>query len=773
MSDDRTLSVVKAVRAALLVSLAASTVAACGGGGGGGGSSPPSPMLPPVSPAPPPPPPPPVSPPTVPASSFETREYFGSGFSSGNRSGLAQIHASSAYARGATGEGITVAVIDSNVDTSISELQGQISGSYDVVTGRAASDLDAGGHGTLVSSIIVARKDGTGIHGVAYDAKVLAIRADTAGSCQTTGDDEGCKFNDTALVSAISYAVANGAKIINMSLGGEGTISARLKNAIVSATNSGVVFAISAGNEGAAPTSTEAAKGTSPDEPAIVAGDPAVRGRVIAVGAVAPNGTMPTYSNRAGSTASYYLLAPGGAATSGQNIVTAGAGGSYFGVAGTSFASPHVAGALALMLDLFPNITPENAVLALLETADDYVTSTPDAVLGITAGAGTDSVGGRGVLNLERAFAPIGTTTFNFNGQEVEIATALGPARGAMGDWAEKSGAFNGLVFQDKFERAFRIDDTHMSAARSTFSDFSLRADYARGRARAVALGDMQLSWFNAPQPTYDPRMPWMEAPEPTFELSYSFANADVAVGRGGGPQRLTPGMMLIDDPSGPVTLGSGDSWTSYAQSFGPMTLDVRTSSGLTRNASSFGIGTGDDEWAMRLGYASLADSEATLGGALQSRFGGEDQTRLSAVSLEGRRYVGAWTLSGSLEAASARVNAMNVSGLWTSAWSFSAEHPLVGGWMRLTAGQPRRSEGGSMAFNAPIEVTREGVVIYERRVAGLTPSGREFDLEAAWSTNLGDLTTFQAAAALSSQPNHIADAETEAALWLSLRHAW
>ncbi len=771
MSNDRTAAVVKVVRAALLASLAATTVAACGGGGGGGGSAPPSPILPPMGPPPTPPSPP--SPPTLPPATFETSEYFGSGFSSGNRSGLAQIHASSAYARGATGSGITVAVIDSNVDTATRELQGQIAGSYDVVSGRSATDIDPDGHGTLVSSVIVARKDGVGIHGVAYEAKVLAIRADASASCQTTGEDEGCTFNDTNLVSAITYAVANGAKIINMSLGGDGNISARLKSAIVGATDAGVVFAISAGNEGAAPTSTEAAKGTKPTEPAIVAGDAAVRGRVIAVGAVGPNGAMPTYSNRAGSTANFYLLAPGGAGATGQNLVVAGADSNYYGVSGTSFASPHVAGALALMFDLFPNITPENAVLALLDTADDYVTTTADAVLGITAGTGTDAVGGRGILNLQRAFSPIGTTSFMFNGQQVEIATALGPARGALGDWAEASGAFNGLVFQDKYARAFRIDDTRMSAARSAFNDFGLRADYARGRARAVAMGDAQISWFNAPMPSYDPRTPWMEAPEPIFQLSYRFADANISVGRGGGPQRLTPGMSLIDDPSGPATLGSGDSWTSYAQSFGPMTFDVRTASGLTRNSSSFGLGAGDDDWALRLGYASLADTQSTLGGAFQSRFGGEDETRLSAVSLEGRRFVGSWTLSGSLEAASARVDALNVSGLWTSAWSLSAEHPLIGGWMRFTAGQPRRAEGGALSFDAPIEVSRDGAIFYERRIAGLTPSGREFDVEAAWSTNLAAFTTFEAVAALSNQPNHIADAEAEAALWLSLRHAW
>ncbi len=92
---------------------------------------------------------------------------------------------------------------------------------------------------------------------------------------------------------------------------------------------------------------------------------------------------------------------------------------------------------------------------------------------------------------------------------------------------------------------------------------------------------------------------------------------------------------------------------------------------------------------------------------------------------------------------------------------------------MRFSVAQPRRAEGGHLAFNAPIEITKEGRILYEPRLAGLTPSGRELDLEAAWTTRLGDLTTFEAAAALSSQPNHVADAETEAAVWLSLRHAW
>jgi hypothetical protein len=164
-------------------------------------------------------------------------------------------------------------VIDTNVDTSIRELSGQISGSFDVhAATRQATDIDADGHGTMVSSVIVAKKDGIGVHGVAFEANVLAIRTDEVGSCQTTGADAGCQFNDSSVISAINYAVSHGAKVINMSLGGEGAISASLRNTIIAATNQGVLFTISAGNEGAAPTATDPAKGTVPDEPAIAAG---------------------------------------------------------------------------------------------------------------------------------------------------------------------------------------------------------------------------------------------------------------------------------------------------------------------------------------------------------------------------------------------------------------------------------------------------------------------------------------------------------------------
>jgi subtilisin family serine protease len=788
----------KIVRATLLASLAVMSVAACASGGGGGGSPP---LPPPMSPPPPPPPPPPPSPPVgpvqiAPPSTFETTEYTGTQFASDPPTGTNLIGASTAYSYGATGAGITVAVIDSGIDQTSTELAGRIAAVHDICgvalscngTTRAPTDVDPNYHGTFVASAIAANRNGFGMHGVAYESQILMIRADRPGTCQQTGPDDGCSFSDSAVINSINYAVAQGAKIINMSLGSDGGISNAMRNAIINATNQGVLFTISAGNEGAPASGGTAATGIRPGEPAIVAGDPGVSGRVVAVGAIDRNGNIATFSNRAGTSTlnqAYYLLAPGvDIVTAGpdDNLITpansgndADANSDYYGVDGTSIAAPQVAGALALMLDLFPNISPTTALQILLDTATDYVSATPDAVLGIQAGAGDDAVGGVGIMNLRAAFTPQGFATVSFApGQELALATALGPASGALGDWAEYSQAFNGIIFQDRYERGFRLGDARLTNARAPFSDFTLRADYARGHARQVGLGPASLSWFNAPKATYDPRTPWAEEPEATFTLTYAFSKeSEISVGRGGGPERLTPGMMLTEDRSGPATLGSGDEWTSMKQTFGPVTMDLRSSSGGGRNSSSVGLGHYGKGWGVRLGFASLDDANTALGGTLQSRFGGEDGTKMSAMSLEGSKHIGAWTLSGMVEAADVKMDELNVSGLWTSAWSLSAQTGFAGGALRFSAAQPRRAESGELAFSAPVFLTREGAIVYEDRMAGLTPSGREFDLETAWSTSLGPMTSFEAAIAYSIQPNHIAAAEPESAAWLSLRHFW
>lgn len=403
---------------AMVLPLALS-LAACGGGGGGGGvnSTPaPPPAAVPVPP-PPPPPPPPAPPPPPPPSSFDTSEYRRSNAATG-------VNALAAYQAGATGRGIVVGVVDSGIDPDGPEFAGRISAaSADLAGNRGIADPD--GHGTAVAGVIAAARNDIGTHGVAFDSTILALRTDSPGTCGGTGD--GCSHNDNNIAAAIDRAIANNARVINMSLGGSppnGTLVA----AINRATAAGIVLVISAGNDRTA----------NPDEFALVALDAAARGQVIIAGALSGSlSVLADFSNAAGSGQSFYLAALG------VNVRSYDQNGQQVLVSGTSFAAPAIAGAAALLAEAFPTLTGQQIVQLLLSSGDD---------LGIP---GTDAEFGHGRLNLARAFQPQGQTAL------ADVGVAAGAATGgvmspAMGD--ARVGAGVAAVVLDSYGRAYTVD---------------------------------------------------------------------------------------------------------------------------------------------------------------------------------------------------------------------------------------------------------------------------------------------------------------------------
>lgn len=761
----------------------------CAGGGGGGGG----PVVQPLPPPPPPPPPPPAPPPPPPPppASFETPEYAFT-------RGLGLINASTAYSEGATGEGITVAVIDTGTDATHPDLVGQVAGpTFDVnAAQREADDIDTSGHGTLVSGVIAARRDGSGILGTAFEAEILDIRADRAGSCQ---EEDGCRYPDADLIEAINYAVANGADIINMSLGGEIDNDSSLEAAIIAAANQGVLFVISAGND-AEPAGVDEdgnptpAQGLTPNEPAYTAGFASNPGRIVAVGSIIARddpatpvneiGQLSAFSNRAGEAAKFnYILAPG------EGVVSTGPDddivfpddetndeddeGDYYRVTGTSFAAPYVAGALALMLQRFPNLAPEEALSVLLDTADDYVDPDPDTILGIAASEGVDAVSGVGVLNLAEAFRPQGQASASINGTRVTLTRLGGVPGGAFGDWAGASGALDRLVLIDRYERTFAFKPAALlPEARAPLADFTSRADWQAGEGRAVRAGNLSMAW-HAPALREDRTRPYQEEPEGTFSASFRFDGGLVEFGRGGGLPAIAPRMSLVDAPGMESAFSTSGAWTRISRDFGDMTLDLFSSAGDGRRLSGAGLSRAGEGWVARLALAGGTDEDTALGGPVQSVLGGEDAMTMTAWTLEGAMAAPlGWHVSAGLEAASVSLPGLDAEGIWTSRWSLGADRALGPGRLALILAQPRRAESGTLRFDA-VTGANAGGLVSETLLASLTPSGRQIDAEARYRWRLAEGWSAELSAAMTGEPNHVAGAEAAAAGWLSLRGRW
>ena len=171
-------------------------IAGCGGGGGGVRPQPPPPAMP--EPPPTTPEPPPVTPDPVKPES-ELRQEYASHPEFQNQPALAQVNAHYAYARGATGEGVTIGIIDDGIDADHPKFEGKLLpesyyvAGYDPDYSFCASrepdgscSLEGGppAHGTLVGGVMAAnrqadRVEGSGselaIHGIAFDASLFSV----------------------------------------------------------------------------------------------------------------------------------------------------------------------------------------------------------------------------------------------------------------------------------------------------------------------------------------------------------------------------------------------------------------------------------------------------------------------------------------------------------------------------------------------------------------------------------------------------------------------
>jgi serine protease len=329
-----------------------------------------------------------------------------------------------------TGSGVTVAVIDTGIRPH-ADLSGQIVAGYDMIkdtavsndgNGRDSDPSDPGDwtaanecaagepasnsswHGTHVAGTIAARtNNASGVAGIAFNAKIQPIRV--LGKCggYTSDIADGMIWASGGTVSGLPTN-ATPSRVINMSLGGGGACDTTSQNAINSARSRGTAIVVAAGNEN---------QNASNSNPANCSG-------VITVAATDRNGSRAYYSNY-GSVVT--LAAPGGDVRSSSSngiLSTLNAGtqapgaDSYAYYQGTSMATPHVAGVVALMLSAKPGATPDQIKAALQSSARAF--------------PGTCSQCGSGILDAAAAVAAItgtgGLPTVNETESNGSIASA-------------------------------------------------------------------------------------------------------------------------------------------------------------------------------------------------------------------------------------------------------------------------------------------------------------------------------------------------------------
>lgn len=287
--------------------------------------------------------------------------------------GVGASGADRAYRQGATGKGIVVAMIDTGIAPSSTALFSHLSpASTDLVPDRRADTGDRS-HGEQTASLLAARLDGAGTFGIAYDATLLAIRADRDGSCLRV-----CAFEPPVLARAIDYAVDHGARVIGMPLAAGRPIPA-IEPALARAVAKGVIIVASAGNDGAA----------EPVWPARYAADPRFAGSMIVAGATTLRGDLARWSNKAGPAQDRYVAAPG------ENVVVDCGARLCSMISGTSYSVAYAAGAVALLLSRDERLTGQEAADALLDTAQDL------------ARRGVDPQTGRGRLDVRGALRSV------------------------------------------------------------------------------------------------------------------------------------------------------------------------------------------------------------------------------------------------------------------------------------------------------------------------------------------------------------------------------
>src|SRR6056300_1217927 len=460
----------------------------CGGGGSGSSN-----MTPVVSQTPTPP----VAPPSL--SFNELKDQYEGYYEYQNQWGLNLIKASSAYARGATGAGITIGITDSGLDNTHQEISAlRLSNNNALRYSNYVPNTRQKRHGTAVASVAAGQQDKTNatpMHGVAFEADILFVAIQLAepdpnydpvdiGNDDGSGNVSGAP-DFTGIDSFFSelFKIYNDydVDIVNNSYGYSGNINdyteAQVRYAfpktiaemsqIGTPDSEKTIYVWAAGNAGG-----YADQGVDYSSPELLPGMahyiPEIQGHSIAVASVDETGQISDFSSRCGVAQDYCISAPGGRIVVAYSTSTSDTGiypadpnddsynscvtdnTCYAIYSGTSFAAPFVTGGLAVIADHFEGqLGSHEIVNRLFSTANKE---------GIYA---DKAVYGQGLMDLDAATNPVGQLSammsLSLSGPMVPaIFSSLQLTSPSFGDAITNGIGNQSVIFFDELEAPFR-----------------------------------------------------------------------------------------------------------------------------------------------------------------------------------------------------------------------------------------------------------------------------------------------------------------------------
>lgn len=616
---------------------------------------------------------------TLDLSPYNTAEYTANNIAAGRTSDdfLRVVNASSAWARGYTGKGSTVLIIDSGINAGHNEFLGSITHQRNFINSKFGM-TDKVGHGTGLAGIIGANWNGVGMAGIAPDAN-LAIAKVTDNNA----------YNFSQARNALVWGNQIGAVVANISANysydaayqrnwtrlADGSFYNRDTRFVgryfggedptmwANALGKNMVLVNSAGNSGLAYPQQPGTLATAIDKN----GNLILGGQVLIVGAwdITSN-NIAGYSNRAGNIcqnltaantcanpyriSDFYIMAPG------NMFTTDDIGNNYVIQTGTSQAAAVVSGAVAIVNQQWPQMTAANIVRLLTATANKNI-----------AGYNPE-VHGQGLLDMEAATRPFGVVGIPTVGR-TKVLLSGGFSTSTSGGLSSLNSKLSSVMVTDEFDRDYYVD---MS---KTANNKSARADF-----NPVA------------------KAQFYENYNPYNRLNFYSFNATVPAG----------------DYDMKIALND---FTSTAM------LDMGKSTKL------------NDQLKYRMGFGMLNENNAWMGNSIGGSFG-EVNTSYTQFT----NFSGAYNLNkhvsvfGSAWLGYTQAN-LSRSGLVTDvgatqsySWNMGLDYTREGHSFGGTVSQPVTVYKGDVDVAIPTSISADGAVNFSRERVSIRPDVNEYD---------------------------------------------